>query len=241
MTKLYADLHQRHRQQVTFKVDKRITLNTESMSSLSDVSDLAPPPDDDVNAELISRVYGIGRKPTTIALTFRPPLKQRTTGKLPKLVTKKTMKPRGGCHGNVTSPAVDAVSTGDGVSCHSDGSHVISGKQNGGIVTSKSMHSLSKIKPEVNRRAIPACTDVNEVTTITTLSERHRAVTSSTEVNQRRTSNGLMSSNCRAPIRNIDANGTRANSVINLYLYFTFHYWMLIIPLFVGQSKIKPD
>jgi len=214
MTKLYADLHQRHRQQVTFKVDQRRTSNTESMSSLSDVSDLAPPPDDDVNAELISRVYGIGRKPTTIALTFRPPRKQRTTGKLPKLVTKKTMKPRGGCHGNVTSPAVDAASTGDGVSCHSDGSHVISGKQNGGIVTSKSMHSLSKIKPEVNRRAIPA-TDVNEVTTITTLSERHRAVTSSTEVNQRRTSNGLMSSNCRAPIRNIDANGTRANSVIN--------------------------
>ena len=213
MTKLYADrqrcqLHEQQRQhQVTFRVDQ----TAESMSSLSDVSDVLPP-DDDVDAGLISRVYGLGRKPTTIALSFRPPRKQRPAHKLPKLAAKTTKRP-----GNVTSPERDATSFG--VSCHSDGSHVTSGRHNGGIATSKSMHTLSKTNPEVNHCATLPAADGNGIKTVTTLSGYHRSVTSSSKAIERRTANGLTSSDWKLT-RSSNDNVARATSVI-----FTLSYY----------------
>jgi len=193
MTKLYAGRHHLQHQShyhVTFQV-------AESMSSLSDVSDELPPPKDDIDVDLISRVYGLGRKPTTIALTFRPPRKQRVTHKLPKLVTK-TTKPSCRRPSNATSY---------GVSSHSDGSHVTSGRQNGGMTTSKSMHSLSKMNPEVNYRAKLTPDGGNE--TKTTSSERRHTVTSSSETVEHRTANGLISSDWKQT----DSSAARSNSV----------------------------
>jgi len=218
MTKLYTKQGvRRHRHhQVSFKVDHRGSFKSESMSSLSDVSDVSPPPTGDVDTQFISRIYGAGRKPTTIALSFRPPRKQRFTDKLPRIVNK-SRKPKGRRPDNVTSAAGDGASfngRAGGLSFYSDDSHVTSGRQNNGIVTSKSMHSLSKTNPEVNRRATLPAADGNGVRTITTLLERHQTVTSSPEAKEHRTTDGLLSAEWK-PTRTSNTNAARSSSVIN--------------------------
>ena len=191
------------------------------MSSLSDVSDELPPPNDDVDTRQISRVYGVGRKPTTIALSFRPPQKQRfVRHKLPRLVSK-TTKPNGRRPSNVTSLEGDAT-CGGGVSCRSDKSHVTSGRQNTGMVASKSMHSLSKTNPEVNRPALLPTSDGNGIKAITTFSGWNQAVTSSAKPKEHRTCKGLLSADWK-PNRCNDSNDARSNSVINSFL-FIFSY-----------------
>ena len=209
MTKLNAEPRQHHRQ-VTFTVDQqRGVVKAESMSSLSDVSDVSPPPDDDVDNRLISRVYGVARKPTTIALTFRPPRKQRLAAdRLPKLVAK-TTKPKGRRRpGNVTSP------TGDAASYHSDDSHVTSGRQNNRMVASKSMHSLSKTHDAVNRSTTLPSANGTRTRTVTTLLERRQAMASPSEVKPHRTNDRLLSAE-RIPNHSSNTNAARSNSVIN--------------------------
>ena len=219
MTKLYANLHHHHHHhhhnpQVTFKVDQRATFKAESMSSLSDVSDVLPPPDDDVDTQLISRVYGAddvisrvygaGRKPTTIALSFRPPRKQRSTHKLPRLVAKTTARRPS----NVTSLAGDVTSLGDD-------KHVTE------MVASKSMHSLSKTNQEVNRRrALQPATDRNGIQTISSISECHQAVTSSAKAKELGTTKALLSADWK-PNSFSNRDGTRSNSVIKTCLVYT--------------------
>jgi len=187
------------------------------MSSLSDISDeLLPPPGDDVDAQLISRVYGIGRKPTTIALTFRPPRKHRFTDKLPKLVSK-TTKPRNRRPNNVTSPPAGDAASLSGRN-NSDDGHVTSGRQNNGTMASKSMHSLTKMNAAgANRRATLPAGGGNGIKTITTLLDRrHHVVTSSPEVEEHRISDRLLSAE-RKPTHPVNTIVTRSTSVVNKY------------------------
>jgi len=203
MTRLYID---RPQHQLTLKVDqRRLVLKAESMSSPSDGSDDLPPPDDDVDAAVISRVYGLGRKPTTIALSFRPPRKPRATHKLPKLVSKTTRR----CPGNVTSPDGDVTSFR--ASCHSDASHVTSGRH--ALATSKSMHSLTKTTPDANH-----CVPASGGNGIKTVSECHRSVTSSSKaVDRLNAANALASSDWKLT-RNSNDNAARATSVTPCFI-----------------------
>jgi len=71
MTKLYANLqHHQHHHQVTFKsVDQRRALKAESMSSLSDVSDDLPPPNDNVISDVIPRPTMTSTLDSSLAFT----------------------------------------------------------------------------------------------------------------------------------------------------------------------------
>lgn len=218
MTKLYADQHQHqhHQHQITFKVDHRETFKSESMSSLSDFSDVPAPPTDDVDTQLISRVYGIGRKPTTIALTFRPPRKQRFTDKLPKLVNKSKKS-------NGRRPSNDATlysGCGGVVIYDSDDSRVISGRQHNRMMTSKSMHFLSKTNAEVSRRVTLPAADGSGIRTLTTLSDRRQ--TSSEAKEHQATNDGLTPAD-----RQPTTVAARSNSVINKY--FIIKIFLIIV------------
>lgn len=87
---------------------------------------------------------------------------------------------------------------------------MISGRQNGGMAASKSMHSLSKMKPDVNCRATLA---VAALSGIKTSSERYQSVATLSEAKHQRSNKDCLSHDLKTTCSSRD-NATRSNSVI---------------------------
>ena len=247
MTKLYANLqhhhhHHHHHHQVTFKVDQRGAFKAESMSSLSDVSDVVPPPSDvterrqwRASAAQWRRRHSAVRRWSQadddrahVPTAAQTALHRQTTetyhqaneAKYSSSWQRYIRRP-----GNVTSPAGDAAlfcGCVGGVSYHCDDSHVTSGRQNSGMVMS-CMHSLTKTNPEVNRGATIAAASGNGIRTTTTLLELNQTVTPSSEAKEHGTTNGLLSADWKP------MNGARSSSVTNKYYLHLLIIWVNVI------------